>query len=175
MDQFERYASPRDPAHCLSYHPKRALLANPGPLAVELAPDARRYQLLQGAVVQTGIELDAYAYRADCSLSPAGVLVLHKAFTWDGPSRPAVQTRDFLRASAYHDAMYRLMRAGVLSLDARPAADSLYMHTAVCDGAPRWRAALQFLALRLFGRSAARPRIDATTAIPQEDPAHAVT
>jgi hypothetical protein len=48
------------------------------------------------------------------SLSPHGVLSIRKFYAWDGHSGPTIDTRDFMRGSLIHDALYQLMREGVL-------------------------------------------------------------
>ena len=43
----------------------------------------------------------------------------------DGPSGPAIDTKNFMRASLVHDALYQLMRLGTLDKSRRQYADRL--------------------------------------------------
>ncbi len=61
------------------------------------------------------------------SLSPHGVLSIKKYYAWDGPSGPTIDTRDFMRGSLIHDALYQLMREGVLDYRVhRQRADEIF-------------------------------------------------
>lgn len=75
------------------------------------------------------------------SLTTDGKLTLEDGFGWDGPSGPAIDTLDFMRASAVHDASYRLMRLGLLPQSCRRQADQIMRRICEEDGMPfprRW-------------------------------------
>jgi len=69
-----------------------------------------KYQLHKDYVVTTTIKQDKYINTKFISLSPEGTLTIRVGYAWDGPSRPAIHTRNFMRASLVHDALYQLMR-----------------------------------------------------------------
>ena len=54
-----------------------------------------------------------------------GVLYIGDGYAWDGPSGPALDTRDAMRGSLVHDALYQLIREGLLPSSAREDADKL--------------------------------------------------
>lgn len=73
------------------------------------------------------------------SLTTDGRLTLEDGFGWDGASGPAFDTPSFMRPSAVHDAIYRLMRLGLLPESLRPIADRIMRRMCKEDGmwAPR--------------------------------------
>lgn len=52
-----------------------------------------------------------------------GRLMISKGYAWDGASGPAINTRSFVRPSLVHDALYQLIRLGIVT--DRLAADKL--------------------------------------------------
>jgi hypothetical protein len=58
-------------------------------------------------------------------LDTNGNLTIHAGYAWDGPSGPAMDTPDAMRASLVHDVLYQLMRHGLLPQSARDSADRL--------------------------------------------------
>lgn len=84
-------------------------------------------------------------------IKPDGVLTLHPGYSWDGASGPAIDTASFMEASAAHDALYQLIKEGLLPASSRKKADQLLRRLALEDGMPKWRAAYVYFAVRLFG------------------------
>jgi len=78
-------------------------------------------------------------------------LTLSPGFQWDGPSGPTIDTMATMRASAVHDALYRMIGEGELSPFWRAEADALLRRLMLEDGAPSWRAWIYWAAVRLFG------------------------
>lgn len=93
----------------------------------------------------------------EISISIDGQLMVASGYQWDGPSGPAFDTPDFMRASLVHDALYQLMREGRLPMHYRNVADEQLWQIARADGMPWWRAAWCFLGVRLFGEQFATP------------------
>lgn len=54
-----------------------------------------------------------------------GRLIVRKHYAWDGASGPALNDRAFVRPSLVHDALYQLIREGVIGQDGRRLADRL--------------------------------------------------
>lgn len=52
-----------------------------------------------------------------------GRLIIRKGYAWDGASGPAINTTSFVRPSLVHDALYQLLRMGIVT--DRLAADKL--------------------------------------------------
>lgn len=88
------------------------------------------------------------------SLSRDGLLSLDEGFKWDGASGPAIDTKDFMRASMIHDALYFLLRIGDLPVSYRKQADLLLYQMCRADGMPILRAWYVYYAVRLFGNYA---------------------
>lgn len=59
------------------------------------------------------------------TLTKEGKLFIKAGYAWDGPSGPTYDSKNSMRASKVHDALYQLMRMGHLSQDCRDEADLL--------------------------------------------------
>lgn len=57
-----------------------------------------------------------------------GRLMISKGYAWDGASGPAINTTSFVRPSLVHDALYQLIRLGVVPRECRAASDKLLGH-----------------------------------------------
>ncbi len=90
-------------------------------------------------------------------LEKSGRLTIFKFYAWDGPSGPTIDTKNFMRGSLVHDAMYQLMRQGRIDRDHREFADYLLRVICLEDGMSAFRAWYVHAAVRLFGASAAKP------------------
>lgn len=94
-------------------------------------------------------------------LTRRGRLTIQAGYAWDGPSGPTFDTLTFMRASLVHDALYQLMREGLLDRNRwRPVADRLLRAMCREDGMCRWRAWYVYWAVRLFADPAADPAHD---------------
>ena len=93
------------------------------------------------------------------SLSPHGVLFIRKFYAWDGPSGPTIDTKDFIRGSLVHDALYQLMRESVLDYKVhRQRADQILKELCLEDGMGSFRAWYVYQAVHLFAEGGARPQ-----------------
>lgn len=73
------------------------------------------------------------------SLSEKGFLEVRLGYAWDGPSGPTVDTKNFMRGSLVHDALYQLMRMGLLDRGTwKETADRLLRKMCIEDG--MWKA-----------------------------------
>jgi len=95
-------------------------------------------------------------------LKADGTLVLEKGFAWDGPSYPGSDTPEgmdtFARASAVHDALYRLMVNRVLDYRVhRLKADETMRALCLEDGMVEGQADLCYRAVRSLGDAYAMP------------------
>ena len=89
-------------------------------------------------------------------LGTSGILRIMHGYAWDGPSGPFIDTKENMRASLVHDALYQLMRNDELSQGAhRKAADELFREICKKDGVSSFRANLYYKALRRYGKPAA--------------------
>lgn len=100
-----------------------------------------KYQLVQSYIVYVGI-LDRPCKTDYLTLTRDGYLIIKKSYAWDGASGPTVDTPDTMRGSLVHDALYQLMRLGLLPESYRGKADQLLHDICVEDGMGEFRASL---------------------------------
>lgn len=86
-----------------------------------------------------------------------GYLTLKDGYAWDGPSGPTIDTKNFMRGSLVHDALYQLMRSAVIDQDQRKRADTILKEICLDAGMSRIRAWWVYLGVRWFGSSSAQP------------------
>jgi hypothetical protein len=90
-------------------------------------------------------------------LGESGELIVRKNYAWDGPSGPTIDTKNFMRGSLVHDALYQLIRLGRLDKNTyRILADRELYRISRADGMGWPRACMVYYAVRVFGNSAAR-------------------
>lgn len=85
-----------------------------------------------------------------------GEMTISKGYAWDGPSGPTIDTPAFMRGSLVHDALYQLIRGGLLPKDDREVADDILKRIVREDGMTKTAASLVHWAVRLFGGRAAK-------------------
>ena len=112
-----------------------------------------KYQLAKDAVFQTNIT--GFSVNIDyITLLPNGLLFLKKGYAWDGATLfPDIKS--IMRGSLVHDALYQLMREGLLPQSARILVDKEFIGICKQDGmmSPvRWTV---YQAVRKFAASAA--------------------
>jgi len=115
-----------------------------------------KYQLQETYRVSTPIKPTLPIATEYISLSLAGDLVIQRGYAWDGPSGPTVDTKNFMRGSLVHDALYQLMREGHLvpELHRKPA-DELLRQMCREDGMCAIRAWWVYWGVRLGGGDSA--------------------
>ena len=116
-----------------------------------------KYQLKRAVSIQTELQPDGDKAIGDfVKLGADGLLELRNGYAWDGPSGPTIDTKTFMRGSLVHDALYQLMRAGVLDAEQwRKPADKELKRLCGIDGMNPLRAAWVYLAVQWFARKAA--------------------
>lgn len=94
------------------------------------------------------------------SMSRGGLLRIEAGYAYDGPSRPAIRTKNFMRGALYHDALYELMRKKLLDATlCRAIADQVMVDICQEDGMCRLRRWWVKKGVRSFGgRSTRRER-----------------
>ena len=83
-----------------------------------------------------------------------GLLTMHKGYAWDGPSGPTIDTKDSLRGSLVHDALYQLIREGLIDKSHKKICDEIFYRLCIEDGMCKMRAAYWKQAVVLFGSKA---------------------
>lgn len=117
-----------------------------------------KYQTEADYAIRTGITPEKEFSSDYLAITVDGHLTIKKGYAWDGPSGPTFDTRNFMRGSLVHDALYQLMREKALdSAKHRPMADRLLQAVCEEDGMSRLRAWWVYWGVRLFGDPAADP------------------
>ena len=91
------------------------------------------------------------------SIGPNGMLLISEGYAWDGPSGPTIDTETFMRGSLIHDALYQLLRKGLLPQSSRKKADQILRDVCIEDGMSKIRAWWVYQGVRLGGASSAKP------------------
>ena len=114
-----------------------------------------KYQLAENYRVQIPIK-GTTIRQGPIKLTVQGWLTIKKGYAWDGPSGPAIDTKNFMRGSLVHDALYQLMRHKRLSaIKYRDQADQLLRAMCQADGMSWLRAWWVYQAVRTFAARAA--------------------
>lgn len=114
-----------------------------------------KYQLAENYRVQVGITGHTIS-QGPIKLTTQGHLTIKKGYAWDGPSGPAIDSKNFMRGSLVHDVLYQLMRHGRLDAERhRDSADRLLQQMCVEDGMWKVRAWWVYRAVKTFAARAA--------------------
>ncbi len=119
---------------------------------------AYKYQLSEGYGQRISIKPKSDIKTDYIDLDTKGNLKVKKGYAWDGPSGPVKDTKENMRASLVHDALYQLMRQNELkSRTYRREADKIFKDICKKDGVSNLTASIYYKALRKFGKPAASP------------------
>ena len=105
--------------------------------------------------------VDIYGYSIETkyiTLYDDGWIWIKAGYAWDGASGPTIDTKNSMRGSLLHDAIYQLLRTGLLPSKYRLVGDRELEIRCVEDGMWKIRAELWEKALREFGKDAADPK-----------------
>ena len=117
-----------------------------------------KYQLVNPLTIATKIKIPFYINTRYITMGTNGTLHISAGFAWDGASGITIDTESSMRASAVHDALYKLIRMGRLfEVKVREQADEEFYRLCLEDGMWKWRARVWFRALRIGGGPAASP------------------
>jgi hypothetical protein len=87
-----------------------------------------------------------------------GTLIIKKGYTWDGASG-AVDTKNIMTGALIHDALYQLIREGVIGIKDKDKCDKILQTICESEGMSKFRAWLVYKAVKRFGTSATKSRI----------------
>ena len=127
------------------------------------------YQLEKDFELVTGITPPEEGGNDFVWLDKNGYLTIKRGYAWDGPSGPAIHTTNFLRGSLVHDALYQLIRLGVLPMSQRYLADFLLKLLVKEDGMNSLRAWWVHKAVETFGEIYMRNKHDIILIAPEND------
>jgi hypothetical protein len=114
-----------------------------------------KYNLRVAHEYAANIKVRKAADLGKLKITKDGYFTLRNGYAWDGPSGPTIDTKNFMRGSLVHDALYQLMRSAII--DQRKRADVILKKIRVDAGMSRIRAWWVYLGVRWFGSSSARP------------------
>lgn len=115
-----------------------------------------KYQLQAAYKLFVGIFPSRHVITDWVELYADGYINIRKGYAWDGASGPTFDTKSSMRGSLVHDALYQLMRMGLIDESNRPIADQLLHDTCVEDGMIPIRADLWKFAVEDFASFAAQ-------------------
>lgn len=118
-----------------------------------------KYQLYNDYSIATGIKRPSDVATSFLFLSRGGILTISKGYAWDGPSGPTFDTKNFMRGSLVHDALYQLMREGLLPQGYREKADRLLREICLDAGMSKLRAWYVYRGVSRFAFPFARPEL----------------
>ncbi len=117
-----------------------------------------KYQLVQDYTSFVSI----FGWKIDTpyiKLNTEGKLTLKTGYAWNGPSGPTIDTKNFMRGSLVHDALYQLMRMGRLPRKScRYSADCILRRMCIEDGMSKIRAWWIYKIREAFGGVASQVR-----------------
>lgn len=110
-------------------------------------------------VYQTDIIPDKVVETRYITLNTDGRLFIMQGYAWDGPTGvPDIWgTRWLIRPSLIHDALYQLLREGMLPADWRRRADIEFKLACHADARWKWLGNTAYWFVRKFGKVAADP------------------
>ena len=118
-----------------------------------------KYNLHNDVTFKANIQVLKVKNTGLVTIDKNGKLAIKKKYAWDGPSGPTIDTKNFMRGSLIHDALYQLMREEFIAQHQRKRADEILWEVCREDGMSWLRATWVYEAVRLGGASAARPNM----------------
>ena len=116
-----------------------------------------KYQLVEDYTVKTSITPKQDVTKDEwILLKTDGTLTIKDGYAWDGPSGPTIDTKNFMRGSLIHDALYQLMREGLVDEGFFDAANEELRIACLQDGMCKFRAWYIYKGVSLFGKQFAK-------------------
>lgn len=84
-----------------------------------------KYWVYQDYSINTEILLGYSGGNDFVSITPDGTLSIKKGYAWDGASGPVPRLKSFVKGSLGHDALYQLIRIGVVPLKDKDKVDKI--------------------------------------------------
>lgn len=113
-----------------------------------------KYQTTQKAKFETGFVFGESISTKFIALNRLGTLTIKAGYSWDGATG-VPDSSTVLVASLAHDALYQLLRLGLLDQGYREMADKVMAQVMLQEGSWRITASIVYHALRLGGARAA--------------------
>ena len=87
------------------------------------------------------------------SLNTSGKLTIYEDYKWDGVSGPMIDTKDSMMGGCVHDALYQMIRLGLLPVKLKPKMDRIMRSVFNLCGMDRFRSTYAYLGVMIFGGS----------------------
>lgn len=117
-----------------------------------------KYILYEDYSYDTMIKVSKFYQSQFLDIDTVGHLLIKAGYSWDGATGfPDLIT--IMRGSLVHDALYQLMREGVLLPSDRDAADRIIEKICIDAGMSKWLAGKVYKAVMSFGENAANSKI----------------
>jgi hypothetical protein len=116
-----------------------------------------KYNLHGHAQAMTGVKPFEAGDFGLLAIEEDGLLTIKPGYSWDGPSGPTFDTKNFMRGSLFHDALYQLMREQKVGQDQRKRADELLREHCIEDGMSKVRAWWVYRGVRIGSKKYALP------------------
>lgn len=124
--------------------------------------DHKNYRFILTAPLTLDANIIGRACKTEwVELKKDGTLIIADGYAWDGASGIAINTENSIAGSCGHDALYQLIRLGLLPRTKRLQADRNLRVWLIEDGMLELRAGIWFLAVRLFGELYLRDDVSA--------------
>jgi hypothetical protein len=120
-----------------------------------------KYRLARTETFITGWALPEDIHAPFIKLFKDGHLEVFEGYCWDGPSGPTIDRATNMRGSLAHDALYQLMRMGLLGQEYRLKADELLARLWIEDGMWPWVAHSEAAIVSRYGASNAARNVTA--------------
>ena len=117
-----------------------------------------KYRLEENLQIHTDIFVENEIFLQNIKLTTEGILKISKGYSWDGASGPTFDTKNTMLPALVHDALYELMRKGLLRLRHRQAVDSLFYKLLRQYGMGQFRAGIWYRAVKKYAVTAATKR-----------------
>jgi len=119
-----------------------------------------RYQLAEDHLTDIDIKPEYPVCHDYIILTTLGHLIIKEGYAWDGASGPTFDTKSSIRASLVHDALYQMIRLGLLADAYKQQADEELYKRLKEDGMWWWRATAWYEAVDWFGASSIDPQAE---------------
>ena len=116
----------------------------------------KTYKYVLAEDERISLEIYEQAHNDYISLD-AGRLIVRYEYAWDGCSGPTIDDKTNMRGSLFHDALYQLMREGLVDRNHRKYIDILFWEICRNDGMGRIRAWYYYRAVRIFSKKFSFP------------------
>ena len=116
-----------------------------------------KYQLAETYSVYVKIKPEKNVLAEYVQLFTDGLLIIQKGYAWDGASGPTWDDKSNMRASLVHDALYQLMRLGLLPQDCKEPTDREMQKICKEDGMWRIRAWYYYQGVKYGGGKSCQP------------------